>query len=32
MMDLDLMAWNELSLYGLIILFVYLYTDACDVL
>jgi len=32
MMDRDLMAWNESSLYGLIMLILDLYIDACDVL
>ena len=30
--DWDLMAWNESSLYGLIMLVLDLYTDACNVL
>lgn len=29
MMDWDLKAWNELSLYGLIMFILDLYTDAC---
>ena len=32
MMDRDLMAWNDSSLYGLIMRFLDLYTNACDVL
>jgi len=30
--DRDLMAWNESSLYGLVILILDLYIDACNVL
>lgn len=32
MMDEDLMAWNESSLYGLIMLILDLYTNTCNVL
>ncbi len=32
MMDRDLMAWKKSSLYGLIMLIIDMYTDACNVL
>jgi len=32
MMDRDLMAWNESFVYGLIMLIIDLYVDACNVL